>query len=177
MLKPAILFKEEIEKEFCKRFYSKELRLHIGSCGYNWSPEISITPESNFYQYAIVDDKDEEKLIGYFCYQVRPEADNVGQIWLIGFDETHANLTIGRDVYKKFEELVNRYHRVSWRACGDNPTLHNYIKLCKKFGGDYFVLSDVDIDEEGKWIDEYVFEIINPIHKMMNVTGDHNEEK
>lgn len=67
MLVPAILYKEQIKKEFQKYYYTTDMLYETG-CMCNWSPEIAECPNESQFQYAIVDKN--EKLIGYLGYSV-----------------------------------------------------------------------------------------------------------
>ena len=60
MLKPAILYKEEIIKGFQEYFYTDDMMFETG-CMNNWCPDISEEPDESTFQFAIVHN---EKLIG-----------------------------------------------------------------------------------------------------------------
>jgi hypothetical protein len=47
MLKPAILYKNELERLFAEHVYDDDMFYYIGYCG-NWIPEIKI--DSNEFQ-------------------------------------------------------------------------------------------------------------------------------
>lgn len=105
-------------------------------------------------------DKEPDKVIGYMSYYVDLNASRVERFGLMSFDP--GNPVVDKEVFNKLEELISKYHSLSWRAVGDNHTLHNYINFCKKMNGDYFKLTDALVDEDGNWVDDYIFEIINP---------------
>ena len=42
MLVPAILYRDKIEREFQKRYYTKDMLLETGCLG-QWTPEISVS--------------------------------------------------------------------------------------------------------------------------------------
>ena len=67
MLVPAILYREQIKKEFQKCYYTQDMMYETG-CMCNWSPEIVECPNESQFQYAIIDKN--EKLIGYLGYSV-----------------------------------------------------------------------------------------------------------
>ena len=66
MLVPAILYKEQISKEFQRKFYTEDMFLETGSL-YQWSPEILDNPADGQFDYAIIHNN---KLIGYLSYRV-----------------------------------------------------------------------------------------------------------
>ena len=53
MLKPAILYKEEIIKGFQEYFYTDDMMFETG-CMNNWCPDISEEPDESTFQFAIV---------------------------------------------------------------------------------------------------------------------------
>lgn len=155
MLKPAILYKDELTEEFAKRIYTKGYFYYVGY-PYSFSlPKIEV--KDNYYQYAIVDEDD--KLLGYLAYTVCSDSNNVCNFGLYSFDE--GNIRVIRDVYKELERLINRFHRVEWRCIGGNHAAHGYDAFCKKHGGNKIILHDVIKDLDGNYVDEYVYEIIN----------------
>lgn len=160
MLKPAILFKDQIDRKFLEMYYTKEMRYYSSYIGCNCTPEISPEPMENRYDWAIVDDDDPEKLLGYIGYRHYPVVDSIENFGLFSFDP--GNYKVGKEVFNLLEKCIKSHHRVSWSAIGDNPTLHNYIKFCKRHNGDYVVLHDITIDEDGNYVDNYIFEVINP---------------
>ena len=56
MLKPAILYKEEISKGFQEYYYTDDMMYETGNMG-NWFPEIAEFSDETKFQYVIVDEK------------------------------------------------------------------------------------------------------------------------
>lgn len=83
MLVPAILYKEQIKKEFQKYYYTTDMLYETG-CMCNWSPEIVECPDESQFQYAIIDKN--EKLIGYLGYSVDWYASKAYNFGLLSFD-------------------------------------------------------------------------------------------
>ena len=188
MLVPAIVYKDQIEKQFAKRMYDDDMFYYQG---YAHGHEMTeITPEDNLYQWAIVGQITEvgntivpdvenngykyishkyhygQKLIGYFAYRIDPATDNVYNFGLYSFDK--GNALIGHDVFKKMEELISDHHRVEWRCVGGNKALRgyeNFLKIIAMKSQFYMVrthtMTDVTKDNYGNYHDEYVFEIVN----------------
>ena len=105
MLVPAILYKEQIEKEFQKYYYTTDMMYETG-CMCNWSPEIAECPNESQFQYAIVDKN--EKLIGYLGYSVDWYASKAYNFGLFSFDR--GNILVGKDVY--FGEILGKHSEV-----------------------------------------------------------------
>ena len=160
---PAALYQDQIRIELTKRMYTKEMHLLSGRLGHIWIPDIDIVQNGWKFQFAILDDN--EKLIGYIAFDVDYIMSSALNFALFSFDP--GNIIVGKVTKDIITECHKLFHRVEWTSQSNNPTLHNYIKICKKLGGDYFVLHDIDKDETGKYIDSYIFEVINddPIYK------------
>jgi len=159
MLQPAILYKDAIEAAFSAQLYTEDFFYYAGYRGATYIPEIK--REDFVYQYAIVDptkDKGNE-LIGYFSYQFDTLNDTARNFGLYSFDR--GNKIIGRDIIKKMRELVQSHHRVEWRMIGGNPVKRHYDKFCRRYGGNVVQLHEVVKSPSGKYVDEYLYEIVN----------------
>ena len=167
MLKPAILYKEEILEKFKECVYSEDYFLYAGYAHSHELPCLDL--KDNVYQYAMVDKED--KLIGYFAYQVQPETDTVLNFGLYSFDR--GNPLVGLDLFNKMEELVNTYRRVEWRVIGGNPVIRHYDKFCKKHNGNKVTLHNVTRDLQGNFRDESIYEILRD---MKDISDEHTQE-
>lgn len=172
MLKPAYLYKDELEKKFAEVMYNDEYFLYTGYTHSHGLPKIGTF--DNEYQWAIVSPKrviyvDEyenitepteipEKIIGWFAYRVQPETDTVLNFGLYSFNR--GNPIIGKDVFEKMEELVFSHRRIEWRVIGGNPVIKHYDKFCERFLGNKVTLHDVTKDYNGIYRDEYIYEIV-----------------
>lgn len=156
MLVPAILYKEQINKEFQKYYYTTDMLYETG-CMCNCNPEIAECPSESQFQYAIID-KD-EKLIGYLGYSVDWYASNAYNFGLFSFDR--GNVLVGRDVFDKLEELIKTLHRVEWRAVGGNPACRGYDSFIERHNGTKHVLKDSIKDKNGKYHDNIIYEIVS----------------
>lgn len=155
MLVPAILYKEQIKEEFQKYYYTTDMMYETG-CMENWTPNIAECPEGSQFQYAIVDNN--EKLIGYFAYEVDWYVSKAYNFGLFSFDR--GNPLVGKDVFNKLEELVNTLHRVEWRAVGGNPACREYDRFIKKHNGTKHALKDSIKDKNG-YHDDFIYEIVS----------------
>lgn len=156
MLKPAILYKAEIEKFFAEKLYTEDFFYYVGYPQWFRLPEIK--DEENFYQWAILDG---EKVIGYLGYRIDMYTDNVYSFGLLSFDK--GNIKLARDVYNKLTELINKHHRVEWRAIQGNPAIRGYTRFCKKYNGFILTYRDAVKDIDGNYRNEYVFEVVKEI--------------
>lgn len=156
MLVPAILYKEQIKKEFQKYYYTTDMLYETGGIE-NWIPQIAECPESWQFQYAIVDNN--KKLIGYLGYSVDWYVSKVYNFGLFSFDR--GNVLVGKDVFDKLEELVKTFHRVEWRAVGGNPACRGYDRFIKKHNGTKHILKDSIKDKSGEYHDDIIYEIVS----------------
>lgn len=155
MLVPAVLYREDIQKAFAKELYSRNYFYYNGYAHCNTLPEINL--EDNVYHFAIV--SKEEKLVGYLSYRVDPNTDCVYNFGLYSFDR--GNPLIGIDLFSELERLLSIYHRIEWRMIGGNPVKKHYDKFCIKHGGNVVVLHDACKDPNGKYVNAYIYEIVN----------------
>lgn len=155
MLKPAITYKEQIQKNMQEYFYSTDMLYETG-CLENWVPDIAECPDESNFQYAIVNIED--KLIGLLSYKVDWYADKAYNFGLFSFDR--GNPLVGKDVFDKLEELVNRHHRVEWRAVGGNPACRGYDSFIKRHNGNKYILKDSIRDRDGNYRDDVIYEIV-----------------
>lgn len=156
ILVPAILYKEEMACEFQKKFYTGDMLFETGSLD-NWLPNIVDEPDSDTYQFAIIDN---EKLIGYLSYYIDWYRSCASQFGLMSFDK--GNTTVGLAVYKTMCKLICEYklHRIEFRMVGGNPVERHYDKICSHFGGTKHILKDVMKDRYGHYHDGIIYEII-----------------
>lgn len=155
MLKPAILYKSEIEKLFAEVMYSDDYFYYMGYAHGHVLPEVK--PTDNIYQWAIVNKANE--VIGWFAYRIDQETDSVYNFGLYSFDK--GNVLIGKDVFEKMEELIARYRRVEWRVIEGNPVIRSYDKLCEKHNGNKVTFHKITKGPDGTYRNEYIYEILS----------------
>jgi hypothetical protein len=154
LLKPALLYTEQIIKKFTEQLYTTDYFYYCGyPCGNNL-PKIEANPD--LYQYAVVDKNN--NVIGFFTYRIDDYTDSVKDFGLFSFDK--GNSIVVRDVLRKLEELVKIHHRIEWGVIGTNPVKRHYDKFCKKYNGYIHQWHEASRDECGKYIDSYTYEIV-----------------
>lgn len=153
MLKPAIMYKEELEKRFAEELYSDDYFFYSGYPGANSLPDIKAVDD--IYRYVIVQGK---MLIGYFCYRIDRSTDTACAFGLYSFDR--GNTTIGKNVYAIMRKLVKTHRRVEWRMISGNPVQKIYDRFCRRYSGNRVILHSVVKDDNGQYHDEYIYEIL-----------------
>ena len=159
MLEPAIWHKEELEELFKKEIYTEDYFFYAGYTGARELPEIKIADNHNQYVVCDVKENGVKKIIGYVAYQVNPVTRSCYNFGLYSFDKK--NITIGIDIKNLMTDLIEKYHRIEWRCVGGNPVQKYYDLYCGRIGGNRVCLHDVIMDEEGKYHDEFIYEIMN----------------
>ena len=159
MLKPAILYKDELEKQFAKYLYTEKYFLYSGYSGCNELP--SIKTQDDYFQFAILTPKPYavSQVTGYLAYHIDPITDTVDRFGLFSFKLN--NVHLAKDVYDKLDELINSHRRIEWRAIGGNPAIRSYDRVIKKYNGNKVVLHAVTKDLSGNWRDEHIYEVVN----------------
>lgn len=156
MLKPALVYKEEIQHEMSNYIYNEDMLLYNGSMEF-YTPNFENEGDGTLYQYAIVD---EDKVIGYLTYHVDWYASCANRFGLFSFDRR--NSTVGIDVYREIRKLIYSYkiHRIEWRMVSGNPVEKHYDKFCRKYNGRKHILRDAIRDRQGCYHDDVIYEII-----------------
>nr|WP_316613934.1 hypothetical protein [uncultured Ruminococcus sp.] len=154
MLKPALLYAQEIKRKFTEHLYTTDYFYYCGyTCGNNLP---KIKEKDDLYQYAIVDKNDD--IIGFLTYRINDFSDTVNDFGLFSFDK--GNPILGRDLVSKLEELVKKHHRIEWSVVGTNPVKRHYDKFCKRHNGYIHHWHEITKDEYGNYIDSYTYEIV-----------------
>lgn len=157
ILKPAALYKTQIEERAKEDYYTQKMFYYNGGIGY-YGIYIDAEPENGLYQYAILDDK-EETILGVIGFKVNYHAGTATQFGLYSFDD--GNFAIGKAVYAIIDKLKDmKIHRIEWRMIGGNPVERHYDSFCKKYNGRKIELYDVAKDIYGNYYNEYIYEVL-----------------
>lgn len=158
MLKPALLYKEELEKKFAETFYNLKYQYFYHGTANN-IPEI---PNSNkdFHCFASVNDKGE--VLGYVSYGVDWESMcNVG-FGAISFTEG-GSVEYANDLRQAIDDIFCKYNfnRIEWWAYADNPAIRGYKSFIKRYGGKEagYLRQNVKL-MDGKLHDTIIFEVM-----------------
>lgn len=131
MLKPAQLYKEELEKKNTEAWYQPENIYWNGGTG---DSSINL-PDNNYGSHCFVSVDKEDNVIGYISYCIDWSAMSADRFGIISFDK--GNLTFAKDLYQAICDLFEKYHmnRISWFCFADNPAIRGYRKFVEKHGG------------------------------------------
>lgn len=131
MLRPAQLYKEELNKKNYETWYDQRyMYYHSGTGAYDI--QLADNNCSN-HQFVSVDEND--NVIGYISYKIDWQALSADRFGIISY--SLGNLTFVKDVYQAICDLFEKYHmnRVSWFAFAENPAVNGYRNFIKKHGG------------------------------------------
>lgn len=158
MLKPAILYKSEIEHNMLKYQYTDDMVLYYSGYLSSELPKIEEYADGNTYRYAIVDKYD--KVLGYFSYYIDWYASSISDFGLFSFDR--GNYLIGIDVYKHLMKVIRNYHihRMEWQMASGNPAEKHYDIFCHRYDGKKFILTDRVRDRYGHYRNQIIYEIL-----------------
>lgn len=158
MLRPAILYKDEIIRKSQELFYTEDMLLYNGYLNNQQINIIDGDDNGNIFQYAIVNK--EEKLVGYISFTMDWYSSCAYAFGLISFDK--GNINIGLAINEILNKVIKEFkvHRIEYRMIGDNPVKKHYDKFCKKYNGRIIELKDCFKDRQGKYRNEYIYEIL-----------------
>lgn len=131
MLKPAHLFKEELNRKNYETWYDhRYMYYHSGTGAY----DIQLA-DNNCDKHQFVSVDKEGNVIGYISYRIdwcALSADNFG---IISYDI--GNMEFLKDCYQVVCDLFEKYHmnRIGWFAYADNPAVRGYRNFIRKHGG------------------------------------------
>ena len=131
MLKPAQLYKDELQKKNCETWYDTKYMFWNGGTG---DSQINIH-DNNYECHQFVSVDKDDNVIGYITYAVDWAAMSADRFGIISFDK--GNVLFAKDVYQAICDLFEKYHmnRVQWFAFADNPAVKGYRNFIKKHGG------------------------------------------
>lgn len=157
MLKPAQLYKEELEAKIIESWYRPE-NIYWNSGVYDSVVEL---PDNNYDQHNFVSIDSNGIVIGYICYEVDWTALSASGFGAISFDK--GNPIFGKDLYTAICNIFETYHlnRISWHCYADNPAIRGYRNFIKKHGGrECGYQRQVSRLQDGKLHDSVQFEIM-----------------
>lgn len=169
MIKPAICYKEELDKALAEYFYTDDMMFYTG-CLDSCLLDIKRSGEDGYYQYAVVG-KD-NSLIGYIAYRVDYYSSCVYNFGAFSFDR--GNPVMGKELFDLLERCVNTYHRVAFMAVEGNPATRGYDKFLARHSdiGRKIMFRDVFKDVRGNYRDTYTYEFVNKLEGMQDDRTD-----
>lgn len=158
MIKPAICFKEEIEKALAEYFYSEEMFFYRG-CLENRLLAVYDNSDDGLIQLAVLDDK--ENLIGFIEFTMNHYSSCASDFGAFSFDK--GNPIMGKELFTLFEELLKTVHRLTFSAIEGNPATRGYDHFLQRHKdiGNKHVFIDTIKDRKGNYRNSYLYEFVN----------------
>ena len=124
MLKPAQLYREELNRKLTECWYKPEYQYYFLDC-----PREFQVPDTTEWRRDFVCVNSKGEVVGYFAYHHDDAARSLSQFGLISFTEK-ANPLLLRDCDRHIQRLVDKgLHRIEWWAVADNPANEMYEKI------------------------------------------------
>lgn len=157
MLKPAQLYKEELQKKNYETWYDQRYMYYNSDIG---AYDIQLA-DNNCEKHQFVSVDKDNNVIGYISYKIDWRALNADNFGIISYGI--GNVEFAKDCYQVVCDLFEKYHvnRVGWFAYVDNPAVRGYRNFIKKHGGrECAYLRQVAKLIDGKLHDAVEFEVL-----------------
>lgn len=162
MIKPAILYKDNILTKYAEVMYDPAYQYYFGYPS-SWLPNIPDNTENGHYFVSV--DKD-NNVIGYITYSINHLSKSCFNFGLISFDR--GNITLIRDTYQVVDDIFNKYNfnRIEWNCFADNPAINGYRNFIKRCGGrEVGYLKQTNVLMDQKLHDSVLFELMKEEYK------------
>jgi RimJ/RimL family protein N-acetyltransferase len=157
MLKPAQLYKEQLELKNTKTWYDTDYMYWNGSTG---NHNINL-PDNNYEWHCFVSVDKDENVIGFISYSINWTSVSADRFGIISFDK--GNMTFVKDIYEAVCNIFEKYNinRIQWSCFADNPAIRGYRNFIKKHGGrECGYHHQIARLQDGKLHDDVEFEIM-----------------
>ena len=115
MLKPAQLYREELNRKLTECWYNPRYQYYFLDC-----PREFQVPDTTEWRRDFVCVNSKDEIVGYFAYHHDDVARSLSQFGLISFTEK-ANPLLIRDCERHIQSLVDKgLHRMEWWAVSTN---------------------------------------------------------
>lgn len=158
MLKPAQLYKEELEKKMFEIFYNEKYMYFFGDSGFNTFTIPNDTTNQHFFASV---DKD-NNLLGFVCYEVHRDVQSAYGFGALSFIEG-GSVEFAIDLKQAVFDIFLKYglNRMEWGCFVENPAIKGYRKFIKRYGGrECGYRRKANMLMDGKLHDSVTFEIL-----------------
>lgn len=168
MIKPAILYKEQLLQKYSEIMYDITYQYYFGYPSV-WLPDV---PDNTGDGHYFVSVNEDNEVLGYITYSINHLSKSCFNFGVISFDK--GNIHFIKDVYQVIYNIFTLYHfnRIEWSCFVDNPAIKGYRNFIKRCGGKevgYLKATNILMDQ--KLHDSVIFEIMKedfkPIKKGM----------
>ena len=131
MIKPAILYKDQLTQKMAETWYNPEYMYYFDTTP--GIPDIADKPD-NLYQFVSVNEKGE--VLGYLSYWVYEPSKRAMNFGYISFKKD--SMTFIKDSIQMFKDMFEKFgiHSAEWRCYEDNEkAVKIYDWLIERYGG------------------------------------------
>jgi RimJ/RimL family protein N-acetyltransferase len=157
MIKPAILFEDQLRLRIAETWYDPDYMYYYDTTP--GIPDIADKPD-NQYQFVSVDEKGE--VVGFFSYWVYEPSKRAMNFGLMAFRKH--NRTFIKDAVQMFKDMFEKFgiESAEWRCYADNnEALKLYRHIIKEYGGvEVGTLRRNGAPQNRKICDTILFEIL-----------------
>jgi hypothetical protein len=130
MLKPAILYKDEIPKLYQSIWFNDKYKYY----NYSTTWHTFSIDEKTYDWHEFVSVNTNGEVIGYIHYYINRTTLNCNRFGAINFTN---DPTFGKDVLQVIKDIFEKFnfHKLDFSVVIGNPAEKSYDHLCKKYGG------------------------------------------
>lgn len=131
MIKPAILYKDQVAQKMTETWYDPDYMYY-----YDTTPGIPDIADKPDNQYQFVSVNEQGEVVGFFSYWVYEPSQRAMNFGLIAFKKH--NRTFIKDAIQMFKDMFEKFgvKSAEWRCYSDNTeALKLYRNVIKKYGG------------------------------------------
>ncbi|OQY06302.1 MAG: hypothetical protein B6I28_06460, partial [Fusobacteriia bacterium 4572_132] len=136
MLKPALLYKEELEKLLIEIWYDEFYKYYTFD---SYSSNVEIY-SNNYHQNQFVSVDKNNNVIGFISYNIDRNVPSAKSLGVINFDKikgTNNKVLFGKDLVQAIDDIFFKFKfsKLEFAVAIGNPIRKNYLKLIKKYNG------------------------------------------
>lgn len=158
MIKPAILYKDELYKQMANTWFDPAYMYY-----YDTTPGLPDIPDKPDNQYQFVSIGSKGQVLGYFSYWVYEPSKRAMNFGLISFDK--GNAIFMRDAIQMFKDMFEKFgvQSAEWRCYANNKeALSLYRRIIKDYGGrEVGTLRRNGAPQNRELCDTVIFEILD----------------
>jgi RimJ/RimL family protein N-acetyltransferase len=176
MIKPAILYKQQLEQKIQEHFYTDEA-FYFNASRSQYAPDISEYQNGDEckFQFAVL--KNTGEVVGYLSYTIRRFDSQLYDVAAYDFEHSseskYAMVTALMYMAKQAEQ--EKIHRVEIYCVEGNPVKEKYDDLMDSFTNYKLAIHDLrDIvkDRFGEYHDEFMYQLIRKTDAEINEEND-----
>ena len=161
MLKPAILYKEQVQEKGKVVLQYPERYMFWNNSSYLTYTDFSLDDKDEWIWIKRVSVDSNDKVLGYLTAEVCRFTDDVVSLCFMNFNLGTISITFVRDMERFLMSLLDIYRKVSFSVVVGNPAERLYDKVIEKYHGRIVGVKKQDVRLiDGKYYDLKLYEIL-----------------